>query len=66
MTKREAVWSCWGFGLGAIAYVVIVYGFGITAHFADGRLGVLMLAGAGLAYLASKIVRIGRHDRPAH
>ena len=60
MTKREAVWILWGFGLGALTWVVIVYGFGMRGHAYDGRFSILMLAGAGLAYLAAKIVRIGQ------
>jgi hypothetical protein len=60
MTKREAIWILWGLGLGAIAWVVIVFVFGMRAHAADGRFVILMLAGAGLAYLAAKIVGIGK------
>jgi hypothetical protein len=40
--------------------VAIVFGFGMHAHAADGRFVILMLAGAGLAYLAAKVVRIGK------
>ena len=60
MTKREAVWIFWGLGLGAVTWVVIIFGFGLRAHAYDGRLGIFMLAGAGLAYLAAKIVRKGK------
>ena len=62
MTKREAVWIFWGLCLGAVTWVVIVFGFGLQAHAYDGRLGILMLAGAGLAYLAAKTVRKGKHS----
>jgi hypothetical protein len=60
MTKREGIWILWGFGLGAVVWVVLVYGFEMRAWRYDGRLGILMLAGAGLAYLAAKIMRIGK------
>ena len=60
MTKREAIWILCGLVLGAIAWVVVVFGFGVRAHAYDGRLGILMLVGGGLAYLAAKIARIGK------
>jgi len=55
MTKREAIWILWGLALGAVAWVVILFGFGMRAHAPE-----LMLAGGGLAYVVAKIVRIGK------
>jgi hypothetical protein len=60
MTKREAIWIFWGLGLGAVTWAVVVFGFGMRAHAYDGRLPILILVGGGLAYLAAKIVRIGK------
>jgi hypothetical protein len=58
MAKREAIWILWGFGLGLVTWAILVLAFGMTRF--DGRFPILMLAGGGLAYLAAKIVRIGK------
>ena len=60
MTKREATWVVWGLGLGAAACFVAIFGFGLRTHAGDGRLVVVTLLGGGVAYLASKIARIGK------
>ena len=56
MTKREVIWMLWGFGIGAIAWVVM----GLRAQAYDGRFGILLLVGVGLGYLAAKIVGPGK------
>jgi hypothetical protein len=55
MKKREVVWTLSGFGIGAVAWVVI----GLRAHAYD-QFGILMLAGAALGHLAAKIVGPGK------
>jgi hypothetical protein len=59
MTKREAIWTLWGIGLGAVTWAVLAFAFGMP-HRADGRLTILVLVGGGLAYLAAKIVRLAK------
>jgi hypothetical protein len=59
MTKR-AIWIFWGFGLGAVTWAVVVFGFVMRAHAYDGRLPILILVGGGLAYLAARIMHIGK------
>ena len=60
MTKREAICVAWGLGLGAAAFFVAIFGFGLRTHAGDGRLVVVTLLGGGIAYLAAKIARIGK------
>ena len=60
MTKREATWVVWGLGFGAAACFVAIFGFGLPTHAGDGRLVVVTLLAGGVAYLASKIARIGK------
>ena len=59
MTKREAIWTLWGFGLGAVTCAVLVFGFGMTNR-ADGRFVIFTLVGGGLGYLVARILRIGK------
>jgi hypothetical protein len=61
MTKREAIWSLCGLALGAIAWAVVSFGFRVRADPYDGRMYIFIFAGGGLAYLAAKIMRIGKH-----
>ena len=55
MTKREAAWIACGLALGAVIWLVTLFGFGMQTHAPE-----IMLAGAVLAYLAAKIVHVGK------
>jgi len=55
MTKRDAAWITCGLALGAVTWVVTLFGFGMRTHAPE-----LMLAGAILAYLTAKIVHFGK------